>query len=105
MQKLIIDLRDIRSLVSAVCDTLRQILPEGIIVYTEDKNGSRNEELCEGETPIQMPLAVLSMKAVPVLRKFSAGAVKDYGIGTLVGTKTFGKGIVQICFSCPTEAF
>ena len=39
---------------SAVCDTLRQILPEGIIVYTEDKNGSRNEELCEGETPIQI---------------------------------------------------
>ena len=99
MQKLIIDLRDNPGgLVSAVCDTLRQILPEGIIVYTEDKNGSRNEELCEGETPIQMPLAVLVNESSASASEIFAGAVKDYGIGTLVGTKTFGKGIVQDLF-------
>ena len=42
MERLIIDLRgNPGGLVTAVCDTLRQILPEGLIVYTEDKNGKQ----------------------------------------------------------------
>ena len=106
MQKLIIDLRDNPGgLVSAVCDTLRQILPEGIIVYTEDKNGSRNVELCEGETPIQMPLQCWSMKAVPVLRKFSPeqSRLRDRHLG---GHKNLRQGNrAGSGFSCPTEAF
>ncbi len=47
MQKLVIDLRDNPGgLVDGVCDTLSQILPEGVIVYTEDKDGNRNERDC-----------------------------------------------------------
>ena len=52
MERLIIDLRgNPGGLVTAVCDTLRQILPEGLIVYTEDKNGKREEYTCDGDTP------------------------------------------------------
>ena len=99
MKKLVIDLRDNPGgLVNAVCDTLRQILPEGLIVYTEDKDGSRREEYCDGETPIQIPLAVLVNENSASASEIFAGAVKDYGIGTLVGTTTFGKGIVQDMF-------
>lgn len=100
MEKLVIDLRDNPGgLVSSVCDTLRQILPEGLIVYTEDKNGNREEEFCQGESPIEIPLAVLINAESASAAEIFAGAVKDYEIGTLVGTTTFGKGIVQDLFT------
>ena len=96
MKKLIIDLRgNLGGLVDGVCNTLRQILPEGVIIYTEDKNGNREEKLCEGETPLEMPLAVLINEKTASAAEIFAGAVQDYEIGTLVGTVTFGKGIVQ----------
>lgn len=99
MEKLIIDLRsNPGGLVIGVCDTLRQILPEGLIVYTEDKNGRRSEEWCEGETPIDIPLAVLVNGSSASASEIFAGAVQDYGIGTIVGTTTFGKGVVQDTF-------
>lgn len=54
MEKMIVDLRDNPGgLLDSVCDILRKILPEGLIVYTEDKDGNREEEKCDGknETP------------------------------------------------------
>ena len=94
MERLIIDLRDNPGgLLDAVCETLRQILPEGMIVYMEDKAGNREEYTCDGETPIDIPLVVLVNSASA--SEIFAGAVKDHGVGTLVGTTTFGKGIVQ----------
>lgn len=96
MKRLIVDLRDNPGgLLDAVCDTLRQILPEGMIVYMEDKQGSREEYTCDGETPIDIPLAVLVNENSASASEIFAGAVKDHGIGTLVGTTTYGKGIVQ----------
>ncbi len=96
MERLIIDLRDNPGgLLDAVCDTLRQILPEGMIVYIEDKSGHREEYTCDGETPIDIPLVVLVNENSASASEIFAGAVKDHGIGTLVGTTTFGKGIVQ----------
>ena len=95
----IIDLRgNPGGLVTAVCDTLRQILPEGLIVYTEDKNGKREEYTCDGDTPISIPLVVLVNENTASAAEIFTGAVKDYGIGTIVGTTTFGKGIVQNTF-------
>lgn len=93
---LVIDLRsNPGGLVNGVCDTLRQILPEGIIVYTEDKYGNRSEERCDGESPIELPLAVLVNGSSASASEIFAGAVQDYGIGTIVGTVTYGKGVVQ----------
>ena len=99
MQKLVIDLRgNPGGLVDSVCDTLSQILPEGVIVYTEDKNGNRSERDCAGESPIDIPLAVLVNEESASASEIFAGAVKDYGIGTIVGTTTYGKGVVQNTF-------
>ena len=96
MKKLVVDLRDDPGgLLTAVCDVLRQILPEGLIVYTEDKNGKKEEEKCDGKSELAMPLAVLVNGGSASASEIFAGAVKDYGIGTIVGTTTYGKGVVQ----------
>ena len=96
MEKLIIDLRNNPGgVLSTVCNMLEQILPEGLIVYTEDKEGNRTEYKSDGKHEFTKPLAVLVNGNSASASEIFAGAVKDYGIGTLVGTKTFGKGIVQ----------
>ena len=96
IKKLVVDLRNNPGgLLNAVCDVLRQILPEGLIVYTEDKNGKKEEEKCDGKNELNMPLAVLVNGSSARASEIFAGAVKDYGIGTIVGTTTYGKGVVQ----------
>lgn len=96
MERLVVDLRDNPGgLLNVVCDIIRDILPEGLIVYTEDKNGNRSEETCDGKNPLDMPLAVLVNGNSASASEIFAGAVKDYGLGTIVGTTTYGKGVVQ----------
>lgn len=96
MEKLIIDLRgNPGGLVDGVCDTLSQILPQGVIVYTVDNKGNRSDRNCDGLNKIDIPLVVLIDQDSASASEIFAGAVKDYGIGTLVGVTTFGKGIVQ----------
>lgn len=79
----------------AVVDMCNMILPEGMIVYTEDKYGNREEYTSDGEHELELPLVVLVDMNSASAAEIMAGAIKDYGIGTLVGTTTFGKGIVQ----------
>lgn len=96
MKGLILDLRgNPGGNLSTVCEISRRILPKGMIVYTEDKYGKREEYTCDGEHPLGMPLVVLVDANSASASEILAGAIKDYGIGTLVGTTTFGKGIVQ----------
>jgi carboxyl-terminal processing protease len=96
MKGLIIDLRsNPGGNLSTVCDIARDILPKGLIVYTEDKYGKREEYTCDGKNEIQVPLVVLTNGYSASASEILAGAVKDYGIGKLVGTTTYGKGIVQ----------
>lgn len=99
MEKLIIDVRNNPGgVLQTVCDMLDQLLPEGMIVYTEDKNGKRKEYTSDGEHQFTKPLAVLVNGNSASASEIFAGAVQDYGIGTIVGTTTFGKGIVQKIF-------
>lgn len=96
MKGLIIDLRsNPGGNLSTVCDIARMLLPKGMIVYTEDKYGKREEYTCNGDNQIDVPLVVLTNGYSASASEILAGAVKDYGIGRLVGTTTFGKGIVQ----------
>lgn len=96
MQGLVVDLRDnpggILDVVNSILDN---ILPEGLIVYTEDKAGHKEEYTSDAEHYFDKPLAVLINGNSASASEIFAGAVKDYGIGTLVGTTTYGKGIVQ----------
>lgn len=96
MERLVIDLRDNPGgLLTSVCDILREILPEGLIVYTEDKYGNREEETCDGKHQLDMPLAVLVNENSASASEIFAGAVQDHEAGTIVGTTTYGKGVVQ----------
>lgn len=80
---------------SAVVSMCRMILPEGLIVYTEDKSGKRSEYTCDGSRKLTLPLVVLVDMNSASAAEIMAGAIQDHGLGTLVGTTTFGKGIVQ----------
>ena len=80
---------------TAVVDVARRLLPKGLVVYTEDKNGKRKEYTCDGEHEIQIPMAVLVNEYSASASEILSGAIKDYNKGTLIGTTTYGKGIVQ----------
>lgn len=96
MEALIIDLRgNPGGNLNTVNSIARELLPEGVIVYTIDKNGDRIDYTCDGTNQIDIPLVVLTNDQSASASEILAGAIKDYGIGTLVGETTFGKGIVQ----------
>ena len=96
MEGLIIDLRsNPGGSLSAVCEIARKILPKGLIVYTEDKYGEREELTCDGKNEIQVPMVVLINDYSASASEILAGAIQDYEKGVLMGTKTYGKGIVQ----------
>lgn len=101
MKGLILDLRDNPGgLVKSVYEIGEELLPEGTMVYTLDKNENRNDLKCDGEY-LDIPLVVLVNENSASASEIFAGAVKDTGRGTLVGTQTFGKGLVQRLFTLP----
>lgn len=99
MEHLVVDLRDNPGgLLDAVCDILDEILPEGLIVYTEGRSGERSEELADNKRSITCKVAVLVNGKSASASEIFAGAIQDYEIGPVIGTKTYGKGIVQARF-------
>lgn len=99
MKKLVLDLRDNPGgLLSAVTDIADMILPTGMIVYTEDKNGDRSEYEAKTEECVEQPIAVLINENSASASEILAGAIQDYDAGTIVGTTSYGKGIVQNIF-------
>ncbi len=97
MKGLIIDLRDNPGgrldVVEAMLDA---ILPEGLLVYTEDKDGKRADEYySDPSTVLDVPLTVLVNGNSASASEIFAGDIQDFDAGTIVGTTTFGKGIVQ----------
>ena len=95
MKGLILDLRDNPGgLVRSVYEIGDELLPEGTMVYTLDKKQNRNDLKCD-EKYLDIPLVVLVNENSASASEIFAGAVKDYEIGTIVGTTTYGKGIVQ----------
>lgn len=96
MKKMIIDLRDNGGGILESCrQMLDVILPEGVVVYTEDKYGDRENYYSDGDSCLDMPIVVLVNGNSASASEIFAGAIRDYEYGTLIGTKTFGKGIVQ----------
>lgn len=100
MQGLIIDMRDNPGgRLDVVIPMLDMLLPEGILIYTEDKNGNKGSEYySDPNSVLTVPLAVLVNENSASAAEVFAGDIQDFGAGTLVGTKTFGKGIVQTAY-------
>lgn len=93
---LIVDVRDNPGgLLNIVVDMLDRMLPDGIIVYTKDKNGEGDEFFSDAKEEFTKPLVVLINGNSASAAEIFAGAIQDYKVGTLVGTTSFGKGIVQ----------
>lgn len=96
MEGLIVDLRNNPGgNLDTVCDMLDLMLPEGLIVYTEDKEGNRDEKKSDEEKQFRLPLVVLMNGNSASASEIYAGAIQDYGIGEIVGTQSYGKGVVQ----------
>ena len=100
MEGLVVDLRDNGGgLLDIAVEMLDYMLPAGKIVYTEDKDGNVTSEYnSDDEHQFTKPLALLVNGYSASASEIFAGAVKDYGLGKLVGTNTYGKGIVQRMF-------
>ena len=97
MKGLVIDLRDNPGgLVDSAVTMLDRILPKGLLVYTEDKNGHREEEYAKDKIELGVPLVLLMNENSASASEIFAGAVQDFGKGKVVGTQSYGKGIVQI---------
>jgi len=95
MKGLIIDVRDNPGgYYDQVCKIADMLLPEGIIVYTEDRNNKKEIEKSDA-SELNMPITVLINGNSASASEVLAGALKDHKKGTLIGTKTFGKGLVQ----------
>jgi len=96
MQGLVIDLRDNPGgLLDVTCEMLDRMIKKGILVYTVDKNGKRVDEEATDNLSFDKPVAILVNGNSASASEVFSGAMKDYKAATLVGTNTFGKGIVQ----------
>ncbi len=96
MKGLVVDVRNNPGgLLDSVVEMLDRLLPPELIVYTEDKNNNRQEEFAKDDAKISVPMAVLINGNSASASEIFAGTIQDYKIGTIVGTTSFGKGIVQ----------
>lgn len=107
---LIIDLRgNPGGVLDAVVSMMDYILPDDIgnysktggnttLIYTEDKNGDGDCYAASDGHSVDVPMVVLVNGNSASASEVFSGAMKDYGWATLVGTTTFGKGIVQSIF-------
>jgi len=95
MEGLILDLRGNPGGLLEVCEKIADmLLPEGLIVYSMDKNGNKEEYRSDAEY-LNIPLVLLIDRYSASASEVLSGAIQDYGVGTLIGETTFGKGLVQ----------
>lgn len=100
---LIIDLRNNPGgLLDQCAEIADELMGEGTIVYTETKD-KRREYLESDEGKVDVPIMVLINGGSASASEILAGALKDTKSGTLIGTKTFGKGIVQTIKNYPVD--
>jgi carboxyl-terminal processing protease len=99
MEGLIIDLRfNPGGSWTVVVEILNDILPQGLIVTREDVHGNVTAENSDGDNVFDRPMVVLVNEYSASAAEIFAGAVQDQEIATIVGTTTFGKGLVQSVF-------
>lgn len=96
MQGMILDVRDNPGgMLTSVTGILDDLLPEGTVVYTQDKYGKRQDYTSNADRMITCPIAVLINGNSASASEILAGAIRDFEAGILIGTTTYGKGVVQ----------
>jgi len=101
----ILDLRDNGGgLLDAAVSISSLFVPQGTIVSTIRRDGQRTSEEALGDAISGLhPLVILVNKYTASASEITAGALQDYHLATLVGTRTFGKGVVQSIFPLPDQ--
>lgn len=84
-----------------VCKIADRLMPEGPIIVTENKQGQTQEDDSDADM-LGLPMVVLINGDSASASELLAGGIQDYKVGTLVGTTTFGKGVVQEFFTIPS---
>jgi carboxyl-terminal processing protease len=98
----ILDLRNNGGgLLDAAVDISSLVIPNGAIVSTIDRAGNRDVRSATGRAIDPTPLVVLVNKYTASASEITAGALQDYHAATILGTKTFGKGVVQSLYQLP----
>ena len=104
MKALVLDLREnsggYERQADMVADT---ILGEGLIAYSEDRNGVRASEVISDAAELEVPIVLIVNANTASASELVAGAFRDFKKGTIVGKKTFGKAIGQISRSYPED--
>ena len=96
MTSVIFDMRNNGGgLLDSVVDILDYLLPEGTVVYTMDKAGNREDYTSDAANYKSIPMTVLVNGNTASAAEIFTGAIRDFEYGTIIGTQTFGKGIVQ----------
>lgn len=97
MERVIVDLRNNGGgLVDTVEQMLDYLLPEGEIFYVKYKDGSKGEEYSsDPEAALDIPAVVLVNEYTASASEIFAGNIQAFGLGEVVGTTTFGKGVMQ----------
>lgn len=97
IQSLIIDLRNNGGgLVDQAVDIADYFLEKGqVVIYEVDKNGNEEAEMSENDPIINIPVVILTNENTASASEILAGSLKDYGKATIVGTTTYGKGVIQ----------
>lgn len=103
MKSLIIDLRDNGGGMLNTCTQMvsRVIAKDKMIVYTKDKKGNKEEFKSDSDKTVDVPMVILTNGNTASASEIMTGCLKDYGKATVVGTKTYGKGIVQSIMPLP----
>ncbi|MDQ2872255.1 MAG: S41 family peptidase [Candidatus Eremiobacteraeota bacterium] len=99
----ILDLRDNGGgLLDAAVKISSLFIPQGTIVSTINREGDKDTSPALGTSISGLrPLVVLVNKYTASASEITSGAIQDYKVGTLIGTKTFGKGVVQSIYPMP----
>lgn len=102
MESVVIDLRDNPGgSLNAVMKMMDMVLPKGLYTYLENKNGKRENYYGTEDAQYDLPMVVLVNENSASASELFTGAVHDYKRATIVGTTTFGKGIVQQLYPLP----
>ena len=91
-------------LLDAAVEISSLFIPDGTVVATIDRNGNRDARAALHTAIGAAPLVILVDKYTASAAEITAGAVQDYHVGTIVGTKTFGKGVVQSIYNLPDHS-
>ncbi len=95
MEGLILDLRgNPGGLLDSCVNIADMLLPEGLITYREDRLGNRQDYKSKS-SHLNLPLVVLVDENSASASEVLSGAIQDYGVGTIIGKTTYGKGVVQ----------